>query len=144
MAIKIKDPGTLAAKYSQRSQNAAQDYANGVMQASGQAAAAVASADTWQASVSSANAKASFVKNLNAAGDAAWQAGVKNKGASRYGPGVAAGASKWATNVAPYFSALASLTLPPRGLRRSAQNFARVQAVDNALAAVKTGGQAGV
>lgn len=140
MPIKMKDPGTLAQKYSTRASAAATDYANGVASASGQAAAAVAAADTWGAAVSAPSAKALFVKHLNAAGDAAWQAGVKSKGASRYPQGVQTGAPKWATNVAPYFAALASLNLPPRGLRRSAQNFARVQAVDTALAAVKTQG----
>lgn len=140
MAIKMKDPSALAAKYSSRASNAATDYANGVASTSGQASAAVSAADTWQASVTAPSAKAQFVKKLNAAGDAAWQAGVKNKGASRYPQGVQTGAPKWAANVAPYFAALSSLTLPPRGLRRSAQNYARVQAVGNALAAVKTAG----
>jgi hypothetical protein len=141
MSIKnMKDPSALAAKYSARASNAATDYANGVASTSGQAAAAAGAADTWAASVAAPSAKAQFVKNLNKAGDAAWQAGVKNKGAARYPQGVQTGAAKWASNVAPYFSALKSLSLPPRGLRRSAQNFARVQTVANALAAVKTAG----
>lgn len=139
MAMHIKDPSTLAQKYSTRASAAATDYATGVANTSGQASAAAAAVATWQAAVNSPTAAKAFVTNLNKAGDAAWQMGVKNKGASRYAQGVQAGASKWATNVAPYFAALSSLTLPPRGLRRSAQNFARVQAVDQALATVKTG-----
>lgn len=139
MAIRVKDPGTLANKWATRAQAAVSDYTAGVQSAQ-QAGPAAASADTWQQAVTSPTAKALFVSNLNAAGDAAWQQGVLTKGKDRYAPGVAQGKGKWQNGVQPYLQALQSLQLPPRGLRRSAQNMARVQAVVTAMANVKTGG----
>lgn len=142
MALKVKDPSAASTKWANRAGAAQPDYQTGVMNTTGQAQAAVSAADTWQQSVAAASAKTQFIKNLQAAGDAAWQAGVKNKGAARYAQGVSVAKDKYAAKVTPYFAALASLNLPPRGLRRSAQNYARVQAVGTALAAVKTGGAA--
>jgi len=139
MPITMKDPNSLAQKYSTRASAAAQDYANGVAATTGQAAAAAAAVATWQAAVNSPSAAKAFTTNLQKAGDAAWQMGVKNKGAGRYAQGVQNGATKWATNVAPYFSALSALSLPARGLRGSAQNISRVQAVDTSLHNVKVG-----
>lgn len=136
----LKDPSAYAGKFATRAQNASADYAAGVAGASGQATAAAAAADSWQQSVSSANAKAAFVANVTAAGDAAWKAGVAAKGANRYGPGAAAGQQKWAAKVAKYFSAMKSANLGPRGLRGSPQNVQRSQAIINALHAAKTGG----
>jgi hypothetical protein len=136
----LKDPTAYASKFATRAQNAATDYANGVAGASGQAAAAAAAADQWQQSVSSPTAKAAFVANVSAAGDAAWKAGVSAKGAGRYGPGAAAGQQKWAAKVQKYFSAMKSVNLGPRGLRGSPQNAARANAIANALHAAKTGG----
>jgi hypothetical protein len=143
MAINIKPVAQLSQKWVTRSQGASADYVAGASTAkTSQSAAAAASVATWQQAVNSPEAAKRFVANLNAAGDAAWQNGIKVKGAARYAPGVAAAQNKWASNVSPYLQALASLNLPPRGLRRSAQNLQRVAAVDQALAAVKTGGAA--
>jgi len=138
MAIKIKDVGTLGKKWATRAQAAVTDYTAGA-QGAQQADAAIASADTWQQAVSSPTAKNLFVKNISAAGDAGWLQGVQTKGAQRYGPGVAAGQNKWQTGVQPYLQTLSNLQLPPRGLRRSAQNMARVQAVVTAMGQTKTG-----
>jgi hypothetical protein len=139
MAKQMKDPNSLAQKYATRASAAAQDYANGVASTTGQAAAAAAAVNTWAASVADPGAQKRFVANLNKAGDAAWQNGVKTKGAGRYSQGVQAAASKWATNVGPFFSAISSAmgTMPARGLRGSAANVQRVQVIDQALHSAK-------
>jgi len=138
MPIKIKDPGTLSKKWSTRAQAAQPDYVAGPANARvSQSAAAIAAAPTWQAAVSSADALKRFTGNLAKAGDAGWAAGVANKGAQRYAPGVQAAQSKWQANTSPYLQALSGLDLPPRGLRRSAQNLQRVAAVDAAMVATK-------
>jgi len=138
MAIQIKDPGVLAKKWSTRAQAAAPDFVAGADSPKvSPTGAAAAAGPTWQAAVQSPDALKRFQSHLAKAGDAAWAAGIKGKGAARYGQGVAAAMNKWQANTTPYLQVLASLTLPARGLRRSAQNIARVQAVDAALAAAK-------
>lgn len=139
MAIVVKNASNISAKWSTRAQAATQDYVNGTAGVS-QAQPAIDAVSTWQAAVASPTAAKMFTTGLQASGDSGWQNGVKNKGAARYGPGVQAGAAKYQSGVAPYIAALQNLTLPPRGMRRSAQNMARVQSVVTAMIQVKTGG----
>lgn len=141
MSIKtLKDAGSYAQKYASRAGAAVNDYLAGVNAASGQAAAAAAAADKWQQGVSAPSAKAAFTNNVTAAGDQAWKAGVTAKGQARYAPGVAAGQQKWANSVQKFFATLKGLSLPPRGLRGSAQNAQISAQVQAALHATKTGG----
>lgn len=141
MSIKtLKDAGSYAQKFATRAGAAVNDYVAGVNGATGQAAAAAAAADKWQQGVTAASAKAAFANNVTAAGDAAWKAGVTAKGQARYAPGVQAGQNKWAAKVAKYFAVLKGLSLPPRGLRGSAQNAQISAQVQQALHAAKTGG----
>jgi hypothetical protein len=140
MSIKtLKDPNSYVSKYTSRASNATPDYVAGVQGATGQAAAAAAAVDKWQQAVNSPAAKASFVANLNAAGDQAWKNGVTSKGQARYAPGVNAGGPKWAAGVGKFFAVLKGLSLPARGLRGSAQNAQISAAVQAALHAAKTG-----
>jgi hypothetical protein len=144
MSIKtLKDAGAYAEKYSTRASAAVNDFVAGVNATTGQAAAAAAAADKWQQGVSAPSAKASFISNINAAGDQAWKNGVTTKGQARYGPGVAAGKQKWANMVQKFFAALKGTTLPPRGLRGSAQNAQISAQVQSLLHATKTGGAVG-
>lgn len=144
MSIKtLKDSSAYADKFANRAGAAVNDYVAGVQGATGQAAAAAAAADKWQQSVTSAAAKASFANNVSAAGDGAWKAGVANKGQARYAPGVQAGKQKWANKVQKFFAVLKGLSLPPRGLRGSAQNAQISAAVQTALHQAKTGGTPG-
>jgi len=136
--MKVKDTSSSATKWATRSAAAAQDYVNGASNAQ-QAEAAIAAVGNWQASVSSPTAAKMFTAGLQKSGDAGYVAGVKNKGATRYPQGVQGASSKWQAGFAPYAQVLNSLTLPPRGVRRSPQNIARVQAVVNAMATAKTG-----
>jgi hypothetical protein len=144
MSIKtLKDAGAYADKFANRAGAAVNDYVTGVNGSTGQAAAAAAAADKWQQGVSAASAKTRFVNNVTAAGDAMWKAGVTSKGQTRYAPGVTAGKQKWANNVQKFFAALKGLSLPPRGLRGSAQNAQISATVQAALHNAKTGGATG-
>jgi hypothetical protein len=138
MAIQIKDVGTLQAKYLNRAGGAVADYKAGVMAPkASQSASAIAAAPLWQQAVNSPAALAAFKKNLSAAGDAGWQNGAMNKGATNYPNGVRLGAPKWAANVAPYLQTISGLTLPAKGIKGSDANVARVSAVAQALHAKK-------
>jgi len=136
----VKDISTLQSKYSNRAQAAAPDYVNGVKNTQKSwSANTVAAAPAWAAGVQAAAQNGSYNKGVTNAGDTKWQTGAVNKGGVRYAPGVQAGAGNWGTNFAPYLQVIAGLNLPPRGPRRSPQNYNRVQMVGQALAAKKTG-----
>lgn len=138
MPIQIKDVGTLATKFVNRASNAVADYKAGVMTPkASQSASAIAAAPLWQQAVSSPQAQARFTAGLRAAGDAGWQAGASGKGADRYAGGIRAAQQKWAANVGPFLALLASLNLPPKGIRGSDANISRVSAVATALHALK-------
>lgn len=140
----LKDSSAYADKFANRAGAAVNDYTTGVQGTTGQAAAAAGAADKWQQAVTAASAKASFAANVSAAGDQAWKNGVATKGAARYAPGVQAGKTKWAGAVQKYFAVLKGLSLPPRGLRGSAQNTQISAMVVAALHNAKTGGAPGV
>jgi hypothetical protein len=144
MAIAIKDIGTLTTKYTTRATNAVADYKAGVMQPkASQSASAIAAAPLWQQAVNSPQALNAFKKNLAAAGDQGWQAGATGKGANNYPTGIRNGAAKWANNVGPFLQTISGLTLPPKGIRGSDANIARVAAVASALHAKKLSMQGG-
>lgn len=139
MAIAIKDVGTLATKYTQRAQAAAPDYKAGVMAPRrSQSASAIAAAGTWSQAVQQAATNGSYQKGLTKSGDAKWQQNASTLGAQRYPQGVANASAAWSNGVQPYLQTLANLTLPPRGVRGSPNNIARVQAVNDALAKAKS------
>ncbi len=138
MAIKVKDPSATADKWATNAGNATNSYVKGINSPkASQSAMAVAAADRWQQTLASAAAKAAFVSHLTKAGDAAWSAGALGKGKDRYAGGINAGKAKFMSNVTPFLNAIASVTLPDKGIRGSAQNYARVQAVGDALHALK-------
>src|SRR5260370_39046451 len=138
MAIKVKDPTSVANKWDTNAGNATGSYQAGIQAPkASQSASAIAAADRWQAALTSPNAKASFVGHLQKAGDAAWSAGALGKGKDRYSGGIHAAKNKFMANVTPFLSAIAGVTLPDKGVRGSSQNYARVQAVGDALHALK-------
>lgn len=130
MAIQIKDVGTLQQKYVNRAVNAQTDYKAGVMSPrASQSGNAIAAAGNWQAAVTSGTALARFKSGLAKSGDAGWQQGASTKGAAHYPEGVRGGAAKWGTNTQPYLQNMASLSLPPKGIRGSDANIQRVAAI---------------
>lgn len=138
MPIKVKDPGTVATKWSTRAQGAVNDYKAGAQAPKQpQNAAALASAPLWQQAVTSAAALNAFQAGLRAAGDAGWLNGVMNKGAARYPGGITAGVAKFTANITPFLQAIAGLSLPAKGIRGSAQNIQRVAVIAAALHSLK-------
>jgi hypothetical protein len=142
MPIKVKDPTASGQKYVTNAGNAVNAYKAGVQSPKqSQSAAAIAAAPTWQQAVSSPSAAAAFKSGLNRAGDTAWMNGALNKGAQRYPQGVQLAQAKWVANTTPYLQAIAALNLPAKGIRGSAQNYQRVQAVGQALHNLKAQSQ---
>ncbi len=140
MAIKVKDSATVLANWTAAgtSPNAQAKYKAGVQSPKQpQNASAIAAVDRWQQSVSSTAAKNRFTAGLRAAGDQGWVTGAMNKGANHYPDGIRAGGTKFQQNVTPFLAAIAGVNLPDKGIRGSTSNYARVQAVGDALHALK-------
>lgn len=144
MPIKVKDPTASALKYTNNTANAVPAYKAGIQSPKqSQSAAAVAAVGNWQAAVTSTAARNAFVSGLTKAGDTAWMNGALNKGADRYPVGTRIAAPKWQANVTPYLQAIASFTLPPKGIRGAAQNWQRSQALGLALHSLKVQSKGG-
>ena len=139
-AIRIKDTGSLANKFATRAAAASTDYKDGVAQA-GQdwQTNAAASADAYAQGVQEAIGDGRFARGIADAGAAKYVKRSTELGATRYAPGVNAGKDDWARNVTPFLDKLKSLTLPPRGPRRSPQNMARANMVASELGKLATG-----
>lgn len=130
MAIRMRPIGELAKKFGDRARAAAPDYKIGV-----EAAGAdweqntVAGEQNYVDGVNAAIGRKAFGKGVRASGAAHYVKRASDLGSVRYGPGIQAGTDRWATNFLPFAQALASMTLPPPGPKRSPQNQARANFV---------------
>ena len=134
MAVDVKPLGEAAEVWSQRASGASQRYAD----------RAVAAASRWLSNTTGASQN--YFAAVSAAGvQDRFRRGVAGKGAARYGPriqavgqtryssGVAGAQQDWQDGFAPYAQTIAALNLPARRPRGDAANYARVQAVGQAL-----------
>lgn len=136
----MKTASQSAQKFVERAGQASGDYVAGAESTSkDQSSAAIAASAIYAQAVQASITKGSYAKGLQKSGKAGWLAGVKAKGAERFASGVAASASKYATESAKFDSARNAAASLPRGLKGSETNFARVKAVATALRAVKVG-----
>lgn len=140
MAIAVKDVTAAAQKFVQRAQAAGGDYKTGVSNAGGKwAANTKASADSWALGVQQAAADGRFAANIDQTSQQKFQERASNVGAQRYPQGVAGAQQSWATGTKPYLDLIASINLPPRQPKGSPNNYARVQAIGDALRRKKLG-----
>ena len=134
MAIKVKPVGASATKLVERAQAASAEYATNAAAAGGDWEAATRAAQgAFTQAVTASGIGARFARGVQKAGAAKYTRKVTAVGAGRFSQGVAAGQEDYVSGVEPYFSTIAALTLPQRQPRGSAANYARVQAVGNAL-----------
>jgi len=136
----MKSAQQVAEKFVTRAGAASGDYVSGAEQTSkDQSAAAIASKAVYQQALTASFSRGSYEKGLAKSGKSGWLAGVRSKGQDRFGTGVAASASKYATESAKFDGARGAANNLPRGVKGSPTNLARVTAVVNALRAAKTG-----
>lgn len=141
MAITVKDVAAAAQKFVQRATAAGGDYKAGVANAGGKwAANTKASVDSWGQGVQQAIADNRFTNAINTSSTTKYQDRASNVGAQRYPQGVAGAQQSWANNTKPYLDLIAGITLPPRSPKGSPNNYARVQAIGDALRRKKIGG----
>ncbi len=141
MAIKVKDAAASAAKFAQRGAAAASDYAAGV-QAAGQdwQSNTAASEETYNAAMQDAIGRRAFGKGVAKAGGDKYSRRASTTGAQRFPAGVRDAQGDWATNTQPYLDTIRNVQLPPRRPKGDPANFARVQAVGDALRRRKLAG----
>jgi hypothetical protein len=133
--ISVKSADLIQKKYLERAGGAGAYYEAGVKNPSRPwAAAAEAGVPNLKLAVSAASYGSKVSAGIRKAGDAKWQARAVTLGVSRFPSGIAAGASDFATGIAPYLSTLSSLSLPDRKPRGDPANQARSSAVATALA----------
>jgi hypothetical protein len=141
MAIKVKDAGSAAAKFTQRGAAAASDYTAGVQGAGEDWARNTAgSVENYNAAVQDAIARGAFARGVQQAGPTKFASRASTVGARRFPEGVREAGPAFQAGVAPYLQIIAALTLPPRRPKGDPANFARVQAVGDALRRRKVGG----
>ncbi|HDZ21441.1 hypothetical protein LCGC14_1159730 [marine sediment metagenome] len=130
----IRSASEIAAKWATVTPQRTADYESGVRQPRKDwARATAAAADAWKTGVTEAIAGGRFVKGVNRAGTAVWQAGAIEKGIPRWGQGVQVAQSKYETAFAPYRDAIEGVTLPARFARRDPRNLDRVKAIVDAM-----------
>ena len=134
--MNVATPSAAATKWNTRASAAASTYTQNVAASTVDwSGLTAASQPTWAAAVQTAAANNYFQDGVTRVGTAAWKTGVATKGAARYPQGVAAGQTKYQTNVTPYIQALQGLTLPARNVKGS--NIGRVTAIDDLMMATK-------
>jgi hypothetical protein len=130
-------------KWVRRAAVAGPDYQAGVSNPrTSWATAAQGASGNYTAGVQAAVSRGSYSKGVQAAGDATWSERANTLGAQRYPQGVQASQNRYATKVAPYLQTIEALSLPPKGPKGDPRNYARVQAIGDALRKRKLGGQA--
>jgi hypothetical protein len=141
MAIKVKDAAASAAKFAQRGAAAASDYAAGV-QAAGQdwQNNTAASTETYNAAMQDSISRGAFAKGIVKAGGDKYARKASTTGAQRFPAGVRDAQQDWASNTQPYLDVIRNVTLPARRPKGDPANYARVQAVGDALRRRKLAG----
>ena len=138
--MKVKDAAVSAAKFKTRAMAAGADYAAGV-KAAGQdwQTNTGAAGENYATGVQAAIGRNAFTKGVQAAGSEKYVRNASGVGAQRYPQGVGNAEGDWARGTQPYLETLRNLTPPPRRPKGDPGNYARVQAVGEALRARKLG-----
>lgn len=139
MAIPVPSATDVAAKWSTRTPNAANDYNKGVQAAGGRWQAAVDAGEPAY-SVGVNSAIANHLYTAGTAGKASkYVTKASTVGTTRFGPGVQAAVADFQTGIGKVLAVIGAITLPPRA--GVGNNMARAQAVADALHAAKLSGQ---
>lgn len=132
--MNVKTMADISDKFKRRTAVAGPDYQKGVEAPRRDWQAATFAAESnYEAGVNQSVAEKRFGKGVKKAGSAKWLKGAKEKGVSRYGPGVAVATPDYEAGFEPYRKKLEATTLSPRRARRDPSNLQRVSEVVNAM-----------
>lgn len=134
MAIKIKSAAQIAQKWVEVTATRGGDYKAGVEDSTVDWAGKTKAAESsYEEGLAASISKKSFGRGVDAAGNAAWKRGAIEKGVGRWPQGVRVAKDDYAKGYKPYRDVIASLVLPERCRRGDPRNYARVQALGEAL-----------
>ena len=136
----MKSAAQSSKKWVEKSGQSAGDYKDGVLNTTkDQAAAAIAAAADYASGVQAAITRGAFAKGLQKSGKSKWQQNSAEKGANRFGEGVANAENEYVQGSSAYDGARAAASSMPRGPKGSEQRYARSKAVGQALRKQKLG-----
>jgi len=137
----MKPASDAVKKWKVNAVNGAAFYIEGAEKTSkSQSRNAIAAKEVMKQALQASFAKDSYAKGLTSSGDDGWLTGIREKGAINFATGIGTKTAedKYVLNSGKFDAARQAADKLPRGLRGSATNMARVQAVVTALRAVKT------
>jgi hypothetical protein len=130
MAIAVKPISGSMERWERRSGASVQDYLDGTAAPKRPwAESTLAAEGNYKVAVTAAAQAGRQGAGVRKAGNAKWKRNIDRKGGANYQTGVTGAGQDWATGSQPYQQAVASLTLPPRGAKNSAENYRRGQMV---------------
>jgi hypothetical protein len=137
MAIKVKDVTAAAKKFKDRASAASGDYSTGVAgAASDWEAKSAAAEETYKSAVIDAAGKGRYGQGVRGSAGK-YQKNATGVGPQRYQTGIANAQDGYAQAMGPVLSAIAGLTLPPRGVKGTNQERSNI--VATALRKLKVG-----
>jgi len=137
MAMRMPNAGAAAAKWKTVTPGRQNFYQQGVQAAGAAYDEGVRGAeDRYAAGISQAISNNSWGHGVEGKGGLYAQKAA-SVGAPRWADGVSRGESAYSAGVQPFFQAIGGMTLPPKGPKGHPGNYARSQAVGDALHAIK-------
>lgn len=131
---RVKPLSQVVDKFTRNGAAASRSYAEGVANPRRDWAQATAAAsDSYAQGVQEAIADGRFARGVENAGTAKQRDAALNKGAQRFGPGIAASGPAYQAGIQPYLQVIESTSLPPRQPKGSPQNIERVRILAEAL-----------
>jgi len=138
--MKMPDIGASAIKFGSRASAAGADYIAGVKNPRRPwQQSTIAAKDSYVTGVQDSIARGGFEKGVSSVSDGTWAGKAATKGGRNYPTAVKEATGDWQKGVQPYFSALGSLELGPKGPRGSISNYQRSQQVGEMLNRVRVG-----
>lgn len=138
--MEIKSLSAIAEKFARVTPQRAADFVEGVSTTPVDWAGVTAAAGpSYAAGVQAAITRKGFEKGVKEAGTEKWRSKTVDIGGARWGPGIQAAVGDYAAGFAPYVAVLEKLTLPPRYPTGDPRNYARVQAIGEALFKARIG-----
>ena len=136
----IKTLASIRDKYARVTPGRTEDYANGIAGPSKDWADVTGKAnEAYKQGVQDAITRNAFQKGVVKAGTGKWQVRAASVGVERWGPGVRAGVEAYEKGFAPFQEVIARTTLPVRYPSGDPRNYARVQAIGEALRKARVG-----
>lgn len=137
---KIRPLGEIGTKYAEVTPLRTEEYRKGVMNPTADwKANTTAAVANHTAATQLSLTQGRFAKGVAKTSTQDWQDGAVNKGATRFGPGVALAQPDYEEGFAPYHGVIAATQLPARQPKGSPANIQRVAVIAAALNAKKVG-----